>query len=369
MDSLREHPACRAAEVIRTCVDRMLLATIDGHATILTGVDPDVGRLTDAIRAAAMGGKRLRGQFCVWGARVAAEVSGTAGAPSTPGVWETATAIEMFHLAALIHDDIMDGSDARRGMPTVHRAFTDRHVAEHLSGDARAHGSAMAILAGDLCLMWSDELLGDAVADLDRATRSVVRSMWSTMRDEAFAGQTLDMLAQTRETITRQRARTILHYKSAKYTISHPLRLGGALAGAPADLLARYDEIGVLAGEAFQLRDDVLGMFGDPAETGKPVIDDLREGKRTLLVALTQERADPAGRRLLSTSLGNPEVTDDDLLAVRELMAATGALAETEVRIDDLTAAAQEVIDRIEVDESAREALRELVRQSVRRRS
>ncbi|RPA64870.1 polyprenyl synthetase family protein [Gordonia oryzae] len=369
MDSVREHPVCRAAETIRTCVDQMLLDTIDGHAAILVGVDPDVGSLVEAIRAAAMGGKRLRGQFCVWGARVAAEASGSTGSPSTPGVLNTATAIEMFHLAALIHDDFMDGSDTRRGVPTVHRSFTDRHVAEHLSGDAGTHGSAMAILAGDLCLTWSDELLGDAVADLDRATRSAVRSMWSTMRDEAFAGQTLDMLAQTRETVTRQRARTILRYKSAKYTISHPLRLGGALAGAPVPLLSQYDEIGVLAGEAFQLRDDVLGMFGDPAETGKPVIDDLREGKRTLLVALTQERASPAGRRLLTTSLGNPQVTVDDLLAVRELMVSTGALADTEDRIDDLTASAQEVIGRIEVDESTRARLRELVRQSVRRRS
>ncbi|MGV9672948.1 MULTISPECIES: polyprenyl synthetase family protein [unclassified Gordonia (in: high G+C Gram-positive bacteria)] len=343
-------------------VEGIVRGTLDTHASVLGTVDPDTAALTDAIRRSATGGKRLRAAFCLWGSR-------GAGADLAPGTAAAAAAIELFHLAALVHDDIMDDSATRRGLPTVHRDFADRHRRDRLRGNPATHGTSMAILAGDLCLTWSDDLLATALDDAHRDIRRAARAVWSQMRDEAFAGQTLDMLAQTTSGITRARAHTILRFKSAKYTISQPLRLGGTLARADARLLADYDDIGIHAGEAFQLRDDVLGVFGDPAATGKSNVDDIREGKRTLLVAITEERANRVGRQLLSRALGNPAVRERDVAALRELMESTGARRGVERRIDELTDAALRTVDGLDSDDRTRVALTDLIHRCVRRES
>lgn len=345
---------------VASAVDTVLAETIEQHAAVLTSVDSEAAVLTDAIGAAARGGKRLRASFCAWGARGARP-------DLAPGVIQTAAALELFHLAALIHDDVMDDSDTRRGLATVHRSFADRHRRGRLRGNPDTHGTSIAILAGDLCLTWSDDLLAEALDDVDSDIRVRVRRMWSRMRDEAFAGQTLDMIAQTDAVTSRTRAQTILRYKSAKYTISHPLCLGGTLARADEDMLAAYDAIGIHAGEAFQLRDDVLGVFGDPSTTGKPVVDDIREGKRTLLVAVAEDRADAAGARLLARCLGNPAVTERDVADIREVMVATGALGWVEQRIDELGEQALHITGSLDTDPDTRQALSELIRQCLRR--
>ncbi|WP_431309432.1 polyprenyl synthetase family protein [Gordonia sesuvii] len=340
-------------------MERVLHEQVAEHASVLTGVHGDLSALASALARAGSGGKRLRASFCLWGAR------GAADGELPSGAIETAAAIELFHLAALVHDDVMDHSDHRRGLPTVHRHFADEHRRDGRTGDADAYGDAVAILAGDLCLTWSDDVLHDAVTGLGRPTRDVVRRIWSTMRDEAIAGQYLDVDGQTRMTTSAARARVVLRFKSAKYTISHPLRLGGALGGAPADLLAAYDAIGLTAGEAFQLRDDVLGVLGDPAVTGKPAIDDIREGKRTLLVALAENQASTTQRRILADNLGNPEVTDDGVRAVCDVLHDTGAVLAVESRIGRLAEEAAAHIDALPVDHLTRSALGSLVARCV----
>ncbi len=344
-------------------VDGVIANRLDRHAHVLASVGDELSTVAAVLRDAAARGKRLRASFCLWGAR------GAADGDRVPGAVETAAAIELFHLAALVHDDIMDNSDARRGLPTVHRRFADAHARDGRCGDPDGFGSAVAILAGDMCLAWSDDLLATAVVDIDRDIRHATRMIWSQMRDEAFAGQYLDMLSQTIPTTSVTRARTVLRFKSARYTIGHPLVLGGTLGGASPALLGHYDAIGLSAGEAFQLRDDLLGVFGDPAITGKPAIDDIREGKRTLLVALAERSASRTERRLLADCLGNPNLTEDQLSAVREVMSAGGAVAAVEDRIARLADEAFATVDELEVDRVTRHALTSLIDRCLWRQS
>ncbi|GAC66964.1 polyprenyl synthetase family protein [Gordonia soli] len=344
-------------------VEEMLTAQVGHHATKLTGVSDELQQVSDAVTEMVRGGKRLRAAFCLAGAH------GSARGEVVPGAVEMAAAIELFHLAALVHDDLMDNSDLRRGQPTVHRRFADEHVRSRRRGSADGHGSAVAVLVGDMCLSWSDDLATAAADTLDIDGRRAVRSMWSAMRDEAYGGQFLDMLSQTEAATSRDRTHRVLRYKSARYTVSRPLGLGGALGGAHPELLARYDEIGLAAGEAFQLRDDVLGVFGDEHVTGKPAVDDIREGKRTLLIAVAEERAGFAQRRVLSRHLGNSVVTSADVESVREVLRDTGAVEAVEDRIDTLTGDALSMVDELDVDTHTRQCLAELIHRCVRRRS
>ncbi|MCF3938296.1 MULTISPECIES: polyprenyl synthetase family protein [Gordonia] len=340
-------------------VGSVLRTQLADHAAVLTGVHPDLRPVSAVLARAGNRGKRLRASFCLWGAR------GATRGELPPGATQIAAAVELFHLAALIHDDIMDHSDQRRGLSTMHRHFADEHRHNSRIGDADAYGEAVAVLAGDLCLTWSDDILAEGTADLDRTTRRQVRRIFSVMRDEAIAGQFLDVDGQTHAVTSATRAELVLRFKSAKYTISHPLRLGAAVAGAPADLLSAYDAIGIAAGEAFQLRDDLLGVLGDPAVTGKPTIDDIREGKRTLLIAWAEENADRIQRRVLDQHLGNPEVTHDGVREVCEVLRDTGAVRRVENRIAELAAQSTELIDASPVDEVTRHALAGLVARCV----
>lgn len=333
-------------------VDRLLATRIAAHCDVLTAVSDELAPMTEALAEAATGGKRLRAAFCLWGAR------GASGAEAAPGAVEAAAALELFHLAALVHDDLMDHSDDRRGRPTVHRAFADRHLLARGLGDADAHGAAMAVLAGDLCLTWSDDLLAEAARRSEAG--AAARAVWSQMRDQVLAGQYLDVLGQTRATTSLDDVRRVLLHKSAKYTVEHPLLLGGTLGGASADLLAGYSALALDVGEAFQLRDDVIGVFGEPDVTGKPVEDDVREGKRTLLVALAVEAASAAQRDVLDRHLGDPAVDRAGVDAVREVLRSTGALARVEERIAALASSALATVARLPVDERTRQALADL---------
>jgi geranylgeranyl diphosphate synthase, type I len=342
-------------------VDAVLLERLHDEAEVLLDVSPELAPVIASVRGLMTGGKRLRAAFCLWGARAA----GT-GATEVPGVTEAAAALEMFHLAALVHDDVMDHSDVRRGRPTVHRGFADRHAVTGALGDADEFGTAVAVLVGDLCLTWSDDLLAAAIVR-QPTTAGATREVWRQMRGQVLAGQYLDVLAQTRRASSVATTRRVLHYKSAKYTVEHPLLLGGALAGAPEALLAGYRTFGLAVGEAFQLRDDVLGVFGDPDVTGKPAVDDVREGKRTLLVALAEEAATPAQARVLRRHLGDPAVDETGLEQVRDVLRETGALGRVEERIDRLVDDALGTLGDLPVDATAREALAVLTDACARR--
>jgi geranylgeranyl diphosphate synthase type I len=346
-------PSPAAAEVdrVRDAVSAALGGFLDVQRETLAGMDPALVAVADEVRALADGGKRLRPLFAYWGWRgVRAEGPGEDDA----AVLRAVAALEFVHASALVHDDVMDGALTRRGRPATHVGFASRHGENRFTGDGATFGVGAAILVGDLALVWSDELL--RCSGLSPAALGRARAVWDTMRTEVTAGQYLDLLRAAGGLPGAQGALTVARYKSAGYTVQRPLQLGAAIAGA--DWAAEvYTAVGLPLGEAFQLRDDVLGVFGDPSVTGKSADDDLREGKQTLLVALAEEAADAEGRRLLAERLGNPEATPADFDALRALMEATGARAEVEARIAEQTALARTAIAEAPLAEDARAAL------------
>ena len=338
-----------------SAVEDLVTTEIASRGRSLAEVDPSLRDVADRLTALVQGGKRLRAAFCLWGARAAAGPRA-----DVPGGTAAAAALELFHLAALVHDDVMDRSEHRRGGPTVHRAYADQHDAEGYGGDARTFGDGVAVLVGDLCLTWSDDLLGVAQTEAGRLrpTRArAARRVWEEMRLQVIAGQYLDLLGQARPHSDSAAAHRVLTYKSAKYTVEHPLLLGAALGGADPALLDQLSRFGRGVGEAFQLRDDVLGLFGDPEVTGKSVSDDVREGKRTLLVTSAEESASAAQRRVLDRHLGDRDGGPEGLHAVREVVTATGALALVEERIEERATRAHEVLGAMPIDEQTRRTL------------
>jgi geranylgeranyl diphosphate synthase, type I len=343
------------AEDLRSRVQKVLDDFLSEQEGRLEEVSPDCAPLVESVSALLRGGKRLRPAFCYWGWR-------GAGGPDDVPIVDVAASLELFQAAALIHDDVMDASDTRRGMPAVHRRFAMLHRGSGWTGDGERFGSAGAILSGDLCLCWSDDLL--ARSALPAARLAAGRAVYSRMRTELMGGQYLDMLEQTlpadagEPAGTRvRRARAVIRFKSAKYSVEHPLLLGGTLAGAPPDLLASYSAFGLPLGEAFQLRDDVLGVFGDPRETGKPAGDDLREGKRTVLVAFALERASPAQAAAVRRLLGDPHLDAAGVATLREVLVDTGALARTEDLVTELVGRSLQALAGADVDEPARTVL------------
>jgi geranylgeranyl diphosphate synthase type I len=264
-------------------------------------------------------------------------------------------ALEFVHASALVHDDVMDGARTRRGRPATHVGFAARHEGEDLGGDGTVFGTGAAILVGDLALVWSDELLGGSGLSTAALTRA--RRVWDTMRTEVTAGQYLDLLRAAGGLPGPDGALTVARYKSAGYTVQRPLQLGAAIAGAGPAVVESCTAIGLPLGEAFQLRDDVLGVFGNPEVTGKSADDDLREGKQTLLIALAEQEADGAGRRLLAESLGDADAGAAEFDALRDLLESTGARARVEERIEEQTALARAAIATAPIADDARAAL------------
>jgi len=297
-------------------------------------------RLVDA------GGKRLRPAFCYWG------FVGAGGDPLDTRVIDAGAAFELLHAFALVHDDVMDGSDTRRGEATAHTEFGERHRIGTWRGEARRFGEGVAILIGDLSHVYADLLL-------DGANMGEVGSVWHELRLELNVGQYLDLLGTARGDRDPHVARRIARYKSGKYTIERPLHVGAALAGRLEPLRSVLSAYGDPLGEAFQLRDDVLGAFGDERLTGKPVGQDLREGKPTPLLAAATRRAGAAQTRTLDL-VGVDELSDQDVRNVQQVLVDSGALDEIEHRIADLTAQAIVAIEPADIVPEARKALVEL---------
>ena len=351
---LRPAPPPAVAEIdrVRAAVATALTDFLDVQRQTLAAMDESLLPVVDEVCALADGGKRLRPLFAYWGWR---GVRGDRPGESDAAVLRAVAALEFVHASALVHDDVMDGALTRRGRPATHVGFAARHGDGELAGDGDTFGIGAAILVGDLALVWSDELLrrsGISTAALSRA-----RTVWDTMRTEVTAGQYLDLLRAAGGLPGAQGALTVARYKSAGYTVQRPLQLGAAIAGAGPRAAEVYTAIGLPLGEAFQLRDDVLGVFGDPTVTGKSADDDLREGKQTLLVALAEEAADGDGRQLLGEALGNPVAGPEEFDALRALMESTGARAQVEQRIAERTALARTAIAEAPLADDARAAL------------
>ncbi|MBB2901533.1 geranylgeranyl diphosphate synthase type I [Kineococcus radiotolerans] len=355
-----------ATSDLRRAVSDVLDEFLRDQASVLREVSEDCAPVLDAISALLSGGKRLRPAFCYWG------FHGTGGELPDEGIVTAAASLELFQAAALIHDDVMDDSDTRRGQPAAHRRFEALHARSGWDGSRERFGLAGAVLAGDLCLGWSDELFSRARLTPDALDRG--RRIFNVMRTQLMGGQYLDMLEQASSDQRGtdgavDRARRVVTFKSAKYSIEHPLLLGGSLAGASTDLLADYSRFGLALGEAFQLRDDVLGVFGDPTETGKPAGDDLREGKRTVLIGLAVQAADPTQAAEVRRLLGSPELDAEGVETLRQVLVDTGALSGVEKIISEQVDVACATLDAADVTEPARAALHELVVAATSRRS
>ena len=319
---------------------------LDAEIARWRAVDPSLAAPLDALRElVAVGGKRLRPAFCHWA------FVGAGGDPDDVLVVDVGAALELLHTFALVHDDVMDGSDRRRGRPAVHRAFIDRHDDSHWRGEARRFGEGAAILVGDFAFIYADQLIARAAPD--------ARAIFDELRVELCVGQYLDLVGTATGARDPGQARTIEWYKSGKYTVERPLHLGAALAGRFEDLAEPLSAFGLPLGEAFQMRDDLLGAFGDETVTGKPVGDDLREGKLTPLVAAAAARVDGAGLALLER-LGSTDLSDAEVTSLGELLVESGAVAEVERAIVTLVGESLTALERAPITAEARSALAEL---------
>jgi geranylgeranyl diphosphate synthase, type I len=311
-------------------------------------VDTDLAAPLAALRAFAAGGKRLRPAFCHWG------WVGAGGDPLDERAANAAAALELLHSFALIHDDIMDGSSRRHGQPSMHVRFSEQHAASGWRGEPRRFGEGAAMLIGDLASVYADELLRGAPAE--------ALDVFVELRVEMNVGQYLDLAATAARTVSAERARTICVYKSGKYTIERPLHLGAALAGRLDELAKPYTAYGLPLGEAFQLRDDLLGAFGETALLGKEVGEDVREGKPTALHAAACARARPADRALLDRWYGHRDLGDEQIAEVLRVFTETGARAEIEGAVGALTDAALAALADAPIGEEARRELAALAR-------
>ena len=298
----------------------------------------EIGRLV------LVGGKRLRPAFCHWG------FVGAGGDPADPMVANAGAAFELMHAFALFHDDVMDDAASRRGNPTTHTVFAQHHRDGQWAGEARRFGEGVAILVGDLAFVYSDMLMADAGRE--------AWAIWNELRIELNVGQVLDIIGSVRNERRRDKAEQICRYKSGKYTIERPLHLGAVMAAPERadELLPALSAYGLPLGDAFQMRDDVMGAFGDAAITGKPVGGDLREGKPTPLMARATEAATPPQAAVLSL-VGRSDLTDDDVARVQQAIVDSGALADLEATITRLTDEAVAAIERAPITAEARDEL------------
>ena len=307
------------------------------------------------------GGKRLRPAFAYWGWRAVATED------PDPGVLLLFSALELLHACALVHDDVIDRSATRRGRPTAHVQFAALHRGRKWQGSPEDFGISAAILLGDLALVWADDIVFGA--DLSADAQRRVQRVWADIRTEVLAGQYLDIVAEASAAESIASAMNVDLFKTACYTVSRPLQLGVAAAADRPDVQAAFGQFGTDLGVAFQLRDDVLGVFGDPAVTGKPSGDDLRSGKRTVLLAEAVEladKSDPLAANLLRTSIGAP-LSDVQVSELRDVIEAVGALAAAEQRIATLSQRALATLAAAPINAVAKAGLSELARMATSR--
>lgn len=334
---------------IRRAVDDCLARFIDAKTD--EAWDERFRQIPETLRGFVLaGGKRLRPTLCVLGWHAAG------GQGHSEPVTTAAASLEMFHTFALIHDDIMDDSDKRRGHPTAHRTFAD-HYSEHT--DPRWLGMSVAILLGDLALVYSDELFYGAGLTPDQLQASL--PILNAMRSELMHGQYLDLLATGRPTADVEHSLRIIRLKTARYTIERPLHLGAAIGGAGESMLSDLTEFALPLGEAFQLQDDLLGVYGSPEQTGKSTMDDLCSGKHTTLMALGLQLATTEGKRRLTELVGHPDLTEDEAGEVRAILDDSGAHSTVGHMIVTRCRAATRALAAAGLPTETTSALRELV--------
>ncbi|WP_146339216.1 polyprenyl synthetase family protein [Nesterenkonia sp. NBAIMH1] len=336
-----------AQEEYVTDVNARLRQVLHQKRSEMVKISAEAGSLAESLLALTSGGKKLRPVLAWVGWRAAA---GESEHPPRPLV-ELGVALELFQAAALVHDDVIDRSSTRRGQPSTHTRFEHLHANRGYSGSAPHFGTSGAILTGDLSLSWASEAFENAGVD-GAPPSPAAREIFRRMHTEVITGQYLDLLSEVasapeNEEQAVKQARNVLTYKAAKYSTEYPIALGCALADGSEELRSALSEAGLPLGEAFQLRDDLLGVFGDPSVTGKPVGDDLREGKRTELIAYGLHRSSPAEAQRLESMLGNPELSEHDVADARDILTVCGAMTLVEEEITKLTERSAAVAGRL----------------------
>lgn len=338
--------------LLRERLEIALISEVDRLRTRFVGLHPNLAPLSDELRAFVLrGGKRLRPLLVLLGFQAA-------GGGDPQAVMGAALALELLHTCALVHDDVIDRATLRRGQPAVHAAFARRHASAVGAGCHDRYGEAAAILLGDLAFVHADELF--LRSEVAPARLLAAFQVFTTMREEVTAGQFLDVEAASSGATSVELALSIARYKSGSYSVARPLQIGATLADDGDRIADGLAAAGLPLGQAFQLRDDVLSVFGAEAEIGKPTASDLTEGKRTLLVALTAERLDPPARARFDSLFGRPNLSEEQAEELRELMQASGGLAATERWTDELFNQALRQLDMLSITEKARGALRAL---------
>ncbi len=332
----------------------------------------DAVDFVDVAASTLVGGKRMRASLCAMGWRAVAEAAGPTDPALPASVVAVAAALEVFHAAALVHDDIIDSSDTRRGRPSAHRTLESAHRARSWRGDAASHGRSAAILLGDLLVAWSDDLLEEGLVHAAPDAAAAARARFATMRREVTLGQYLDIteeaaFADSPDSEHLDRALRIAEYKSARYSVQQPLLIGASLAGADDRQTAALADFGLPVGLGFQLRDDVLGVFGDESITGKPAGDDLREGKRTALIAATRELVPPSVRTTIDELLGDPSLSAEQIASFQSTIRDSGALARVEELIAGYAKTADRALSGAPLGHRAVSTLRDLARAAVHR--
>ena len=334
----------------RSAVGAAIARFLDDRARFLRGeVSPELDALTSRSAAFTSGGKRLRPAFCAWG-----YAAGSGSLTLPDAVLTAAASLDVLHVSALVHDDVMDASDTRRGLPSAHRQLEADHKERGGRGDAESFGRAGAVLLGDLLLVWSAEMFENS--GLEPATLAAVAPWLQAVRTEVIAGQYLDVLAQAVEPYERTRTAAgvadleslvarVVTFKSASYTVERPLHIGAALAGATAAQQSTFSAYGRPLGRAFQYRDDLLGVFGEAALTGKQSGEDLREGKLTLLAVRTFAGASDVAAREFAALFGAADLDADQIDRAREIIVDSGAHAHVEGAIEREYATALAALD------------------------
>jgi geranylgeranyl diphosphate synthase, type I len=329
---LKLNPSDPLSSEFRTRIGAEVATYLDGRAAALAELGPETAEVIDLARAFTTGGKRVRPAFCCWGYLAAC---GQSEVPDD--VLQAAASLDVLHVAALVHDDVMDGSATRRGLPAAHVQLASWHDSQLRRGSATAFGRAGAILLGDLLLLWSAEMFASCGAQ--RLAQAA--PLAALVREEVNAGQFLDITAQTRSPLSARsdqasvlnQIERVVEYKTTRYTVIRPLQIGAALGGGSPELLDALARFGSPLGRAFQYRDDVLGVFGDEQVTGKPAGDDLREGKLTVLIAKAMALATSTQASALDELLGRP-LTSEEVTLAQRIITDSGALAATEAEIE-----------------------------------
>ncbi|KOV60408.1 polyprenyl synthetase family protein [Streptomyces sp. MMG1121] len=332
------------AAAFRTRVDQVLHRFVTQEADLLAEVDPALAPVADQLEATVAHGKRLRAAFCYWGWRAA-------GQPDSDALLRAAASMELVHAAAVVHDDLIDDSPLRHGRPTAHLALRGA-VPGHPCPGAAAR--SLAMLVGDLLMSLAGQLF--ATCGLPAAYLARARPLWSLLARELIAGECLEIL-HTGTVPDTTASLKVIRYKTAKYTVEQPLLIGGTLAGAGERMRAGYSAYGLPLGEAFQLRDDLLGLFGDPERTGKADTDDVRGHRPTALLAETWRIAGADERERLRGLLGRGGPDRAGLDAVREVMRRLGAADRVENMISARVAEALDALHELDVSAPAADAL------------